>query len=636
MRKFTNPKTLKGQDKINRITDLMSRMTTLNESTSLSEIDFIKKGPNGIVYGIIRENHNYFIKTTEKTSGTLIAEDFEYVGGAKNKYIERYNTYTEALKQLNMKFDMLNESYGIEVGSNLFESDGHEIQVSNASGVVVKETKIDGPIEDDADGENPDNEKIVLDEEPEDVEEQKQVIRVKTPKAPVEDTVEVDEFAMDDMETAEGGGEDPFAAEDGGEGIDDEGIDDEGMDDEGMDDEDGDETTKKIQKLTGKVTQLMRDMDDPDSELDKYVINSVISAIDFEEIDEEDVEDIIAKIEGEDEEAGEGDEFDTEEVDVDLDVEEFPEGEPSEDQITEDSEGEETYNYGEDEGADEKKLKKLKKKKQTKDTKSHETALSKDEDYDEDHEDREEEGTEFNESRSFSKKQLMETFLRKNVKNSLKKVLKENHSMCEECLGEGCESCMGEHHNLSDTNYGKYNRNEYMLEDDDMDMLAGDDVHEDIDYMDTEMLGQDVLYRTGEEPKFDRDGDGISNEYDVDSNDDGSIDYGMGNKMYDWPERTFGRKGDRDSDGIPNTNDDNPGTPSWEDDGDDFIEIDFESLMGNAPVKEPGVAPPTTTPSTTPGKPRWKKIRKPEPGTQGKPKAEVARRKATIRKGRMY
>ena len=631
MRKFTNPKTLKGQDKINRITDLMSRMTTLNESTSLSEIDFIKKGPNGIVYGIIRENHNYFIKTTEKTSGTLIAEDFEYVGGAKNKYIERYNTYTEALKQLNMKFDMLNESYGIEVGSNLFESDGHEIQVSNASGVVVKETKIDGPIEDDADGENPDNEKIVLDEEPEDVEEQKQVIRVKTPKAPVEDTVEVDEFAMDDMETAEGGGEDPFDAEDGGEGIDDEGI-----DDEGMDDEDGDETTKKIQKLTGKVTQLMRDMDDPDSELDKYVINSVISAIDFEEMDEEDVEDIIAKIEGEDEEAGEGDEFDTEEVDVDLDVEEFPEGEPSEDQITEDSEGEETYNYGEDEGADEKKLKKLKKKKQTKDTKSHETALSKDEDYDEDHEDREEEGTEFNESRSFSKKQLMETFLRKNVKNSLKKVLKENHSMCEECLGEGCESCMGEHHNLSDTNYGEYNRNEYMLEDDDMDMLAGDDVHEDIDYMDTEMLGQDVLYRTGEEPKFDRDGDGISNEYDVDSNDDGSIDYGMGNKMYDWPERTFGRKGDRDSDGIPNTNDDNPGTPSWEDDGDDFIEIDFESLMGNAPVKEPGVAPPTTTPSTTPGKPRWKKIRKPEPGTQGKPKAEVARRKATIRKGRMY
>ena len=186
MRKFTNPKTLKGQDKINRITNLMSRMTTLNEGTSLSEIDFIKKGPNGIVYGIIRENHNYFIKTTEKTSGTLIAEDFEYVGGVKNKYIERYNTYTEALKQLNMKFDMLNESYGIETGSNLFESDGREIKVSNASGVVVKETKVSDPDNDD------DGKLELINDEEEDVEEQKQVIKVKTPKAPVEDTVEVD------------------------------------------------------------------------------------------------------------------------------------------------------------------------------------------------------------------------------------------------------------------------------------------------------------------------------------------------------------------------------------------------------------------------------------------------------------
>ena len=40
----------------------------------------------------------------------------------------------------------------------------------------------------------------------------------------------------------------------------------------------------------------------------------------------------------------------------------------------------------------------------------------------------------------------METFLNKNVKNSLKKVLKENRAICEECLGEGCSSCMNEHH----------------------------------------------------------------------------------------------------------------------------------------------------------------------------------------------
>ena len=41
-----------------------------------------------------------------------------------------------------------------------------------------------------------------------------------------------------------------------------------------MEEGEGDEYTKKIQKLTGKVAQLMRDMDEPDPELDKYVINS--------------------------------------------------------------------------------------------------------------------------------------------------------------------------------------------------------------------------------------------------------------------------------------------------------------------------------------------------------------------------
>ena len=400
MKKFTNPKTLKGQDKINRIADLMGRMTTLNESTSLSEIDFIKKGPNGIVYGIIRENHNYFIKTTEKTSGTLVSEDFEYVGGVKNKYDERYHSYAEALKHLNMKFDMLNESYGIETGTNLFESDGVEVKEANASGLVkIKETEDTEMDPAEMEVEEKGNEEL-LDEELEDVEEQKKVIKVDAPtppvEEPVEDEVEVDEFSMEDE------GEDPFADEEGGDVMGDE---------ESMGEDD--DTTKKIQKYTGKIGQLLRDKDDPDAELDKYVINSIISAIDWEEIPDEDVEDIISKIEGDDEEAGEGDEFATgdEEV-VDLDAEETEEVDPFDSELSENEE------------------------------------------------------EEVKESRVFSKKQLMESFLKNATKKSLKKVLKENHRICEECLGEGCKSCMEEHHDMSHTNYGKHDRDEYMLEDD--------------------------------------------------------------------------------------------------------------------------------------------------------------------------
>ena len=277
----------------------MGRMNTLTESKSFSELELIKKGPNDIVYGIIRENHDYFIKTTEKKSGTFLAEDFNYIGGLQNKYDERYGTYAETIKQLNMKFDMLNEYFGVKNNTNIFESDG--VQVGNASGMasgvagmgfVMEEEDEDH--DHDCEKEHPGDthkdweskEELIMDDDEKSLEE-KTVLNVDVPApapAPVEDEVEVDEFAIDD----EGGEED---------------FEDEEEDFEGGEEE-GDETTKKIQKLTGKVAQLMRDMDEPDAELDKYVINSVISAIDFEVMDDEDVEDIIAKIEGEDEEDG--------------------------------------------------------------------------------------------------------------------------------------------------------------------------------------------------------------------------------------------------------------------------------------------------------------------------------------------
>tara|TARA_B100000497_G_C7693889_1_gene422890 strand:- start:2171 stop:4087 length:1917 start_codon:yes stop_codon:yes gene_type:complete len=588
MKKFTNPKTLKGQDKINRITDLMGRMTTLNESTSLSEIDFIKKGPNGIVYGIIRENRNYFIKTTEKTSGTLVSEDFEYVGGVKNKYDERYHSYAEALKHLNMKFDMLNESYGIETGTNLFESDGVEVKEANASGLVkikeTEDTEMD-PAEMEVEEEGG---KELLDEEPEDVEEQKKVIKVDAPtppvEEPVEDEVEVDEFSMEDE------GEDPFADEEGGEDMGDE---------EGME-EDGDETTKKIQKYTGKIGQLLRDKDDPDAELDKYVINSIISAIDWEEIPDEDVEDIISKIEGEDEEDGEGDEFATgdEEV-VDLDAEEGVDEDPFADEG-----GEELAESEEDEDE------------------------------------------EIKESRVFSKKQLMESFLKNATKKSLKKVLKENHRICEECLGEGCGSCMEEHHNMSHTNYGKHDRDEYMLEDDFLE-LGGD--YTPIDEPERSpqskrpsgppTLKPDLNIDKYLKPRGMRsDGDLMSEklkgkQYKLDRNKNGKIDaedfkmLRRGKKQYmdedmDVMDAIATGQGylsatkdlDRDYDGIPNRLDmdaDADGGLDFEMGSDEgYIEMDYDSIMGTeAPVKEPGIKQPTTKPGEGD---KWRTIKKPK------------------------
>ena len=220
MRKIVNPKTLKGQDKVNRMLDLMGKMSTLNESKSFSELELIKKGPNGIVYGIVRENHDYFIKTSNKPYGKFLSEDFQYIGGLQNKGTEKYHSYSEALKHLNIKFDMLNESYGVEYNNNIFESDGNAIAGGAGFGFVLEK-----------------EEEIILDDE---IIEQKKVLKVDapasatpvaptTPEAPVEDDVEDDEFGVSDDTEGLGDVEDTEDTEDtdttGDEGTEDLGDD---------------------------------------------------------------------------------------------------------------------------------------------------------------------------------------------------------------------------------------------------------------------------------------------------------------------------------------------------------------------------------------------------------------------------
>jgi hypothetical protein len=270
----------------------MGKMQPLNENTSLSELELIKKGPNNVIYGVVRENHKYFIKTTNKTSGKIVAEDFDYIGGLQNKFSEAYDSYASATKQLNLKFDMLNESLGINTHTNILESDG----VRAGFGFVVEEEleEEDKPdfLDLDKDGDKEESMKKAAkdakNESDEEIEEQKSVLKVDAPapaepamEEPVED--EVDDFGGEELDMEE-------PAMD---------MEEPAMDDEGDDEED---STKKIQKLTGKIGQAIRELDEPDAELEKYVINSIISALHLDQFSDEDIEDIISKLEGEDDE----------------------------------------------------------------------------------------------------------------------------------------------------------------------------------------------------------------------------------------------------------------------------------------------------------------------------------------------
>ena len=542
MRKIVNPKTLKGQDKVNRMLDLMGKMATLNESKSFSELELIKKGPNGIVYGIVRENHDYFIKTSNKPYGKFLSEDFQYVGGLQNKGTEKYHSYAEALKHLNIKFDMLNESYGIEYNTNIFESDGNAVAGSTGYGFVIEK-----------------EEEIILDD---DIKEQKKVLKVDapasaTPAAPVEDEVSDDEFGFSDTSNETDTEEDSFEDESETDVEDTASTGEEGTEDLG-----DDEITKKIQKMTGKIGQMLRDSEEVDPKLEKYVINSIISALHLDEMDESDKEDIISKFEGEDEEDSFGSDSDLDTLDSEEDTEETETPEESPEAP--------------------------------------------------------EEGTEeLSESRGrvFSKKQLLESFLNRSTKNSIKKVLKERKEICNECGGyKGgnlVEGMMCECGPMNEEEYDGFKDGRKRIDlakpygtinADDLrkvrSMKRKRHIDEDeMDVMDALQTGQGYLSATGD---LDRDYDGIPNRLDLDNNSDGNLDFSMnsGNSF-----------------------------------DDDFIELDINFLRSNAPVKEPGIKTPTTKPGTGTD---WDKIKRPKADPKPKAMGDEERIRPSYRRRGMF
>jgi hypothetical protein len=118
-----SPIGLKGREIHERQLALMG-MSPINENVNKgnSVVELTKIGPDGNAYAIVRENHEYYIKRTNKTTG-LVLEDFKYIGGLQNKKSEAYPSYARAIKQLNLKFKSLAEAFNKGGDINVFEDD---------------------------------------------------------------------------------------------------------------------------------------------------------------------------------------------------------------------------------------------------------------------------------------------------------------------------------------------------------------------------------------------------------------------------------------------------------------------------------------------------------------------------------
>lgn len=101
------------ESQIEKMKNLMSYGLVNENKPSINKtvVEYHVEGADGKTYGIVRENHKFYIKTAPKKDTEVLAEDYDYIGGFMNRAANEFNSYALASKQLEMKLMSLNEAY---------------------------------------------------------------------------------------------------------------------------------------------------------------------------------------------------------------------------------------------------------------------------------------------------------------------------------------------------------------------------------------------------------------------------------------------------------------------------------------------------------------------------------------------
>lgn len=109
-------------------------LQTESKKTPYSSIENKKMGADGNVYAIIREGLNYFIKVAPNKAN-LVKEDFNYIGGFRNRKDHQYDSFAAAQKNFDMKMMSLNEA------ANRNDIDTSSWNLDKKEDVVVEATE---------------------------------------------------------------------------------------------------------------------------------------------------------------------------------------------------------------------------------------------------------------------------------------------------------------------------------------------------------------------------------------------------------------------------------------------------------------------------------------------------------------
>jgi len=244
---------LQGAEKIARIMEIARYGEAPKQEINVNETtDYTRVLADGNVYGIVKERNGYIVKKGIDES-TL-----DYIDPMKNR--KYHSSYSQALKKLNLIAGELNRVNENEQGTELFGEQKKFVLKTPTSSAPAPAPVAPAPA-------------------PE--------MPAPSPEMPApspmgDDTMPEpmgDDMMPDDMETDEPAMDEPMGGED-----------------------EGPVTLKQVQKLTGKLGQKLRayaSEQEMTSEDVKYVLNSILSAVDLNLLDETDKEDILSRFEGE-------------------------------------------------------------------------------------------------------------------------------------------------------------------------------------------------------------------------------------------------------------------------------------------------------------------------------------------------
>lgn len=235
---------LQGDDKLKRILELTyygdDKKTSNTKSSSTSSTEYLSESVNGFRFGIVKEKDGYYVKKG------LNENSLDYIGGLFMKNKNRFNSYAEALKRLQLLSN-----------GELNEATKYVLKQKPSTEAAPDMGTMGGDI----------------------------------PPAPSD----VPPPAPEEMPTPDAGMDMPP--------MDDEMGGDMGSDMGEPSPEGGAKPSdymSEVQKFSGKLGQELRDQKDKmESDDIKYVLNMIISAVDLDKLDDEDIEEIGKKFDRE-------------------------------------------------------------------------------------------------------------------------------------------------------------------------------------------------------------------------------------------------------------------------------------------------------------------------------------------------